>query len=25
MHLYVGSVHPHEAQNPRKFELNNIK
>ena len=25
MHVYVGSKHPHEAQNPKKFELNNIK
>lgn len=25
MHLYVGNVHPHEAQNPKKIELNNIK
>jgi large subunit ribosomal protein L13 len=25
MHLYVGSEHPHGAQNPKKFELNNIK
>jgi large subunit ribosomal protein L13 len=24
MHLYVGSEHPHEAQNPQKIELNNI-
>jgi large subunit ribosomal protein L13 len=25
MHLYAGSQHPHEAQNPKKFEINNIK
>ena len=25
MHLYVGSEHPHQAQNPKKFELNNLK
>ena len=24
MHVYAGSAHPHEAQNPKKFELNNI-
>jgi large subunit ribosomal protein L13 len=21
MHVYTGSTHPHEAQNPKKFEL----
>ena len=25
MHVYAGSAHPHEAQNPKKIELNNIK
>jgi large subunit ribosomal protein L13 len=25
MHLYAGNEHPHEAQNPQKIELNNIK
>jgi len=25
MHIYVGSVHPHEAQKPKKIELKNIK
>lgn len=25
MHVYAGSEHPHEAQNPKKIELNNIK
>jgi large subunit ribosomal protein L13 len=25
MHLYTGNEHPHEAQNPQKIELNNIK
>ena len=25
MHIYTGGTHPHEAQNPKKIELNNIK
>jgi large subunit ribosomal protein L13 len=25
MHVYAGSVHPHEAQKPKKIELKNIK
>jgi len=25
MHVYTGDSHPHEAQNPRKIDLNNIK
>lgn len=25
MHIYVGSIHPHEAQKPKKIELKNIK
>ena len=25
MHVYAGSTHPHEAQNPKKIELNHIK
>ena len=25
MHVYAGSEHPHEAQKPKKIELNNIK
>jgi large subunit ribosomal protein L13 len=25
MHVYAGSVHPHQAQNPKKFELKHIK
>ncbi len=25
MHVYTGDSHPHEAQNPKKIDLNNIK
>jgi large subunit ribosomal protein L13 len=25
MHVYAGNTHPHEAQNPKKIELNHIK
>ena len=25
MHVYAGNKHPHEAQNPKKIELNHIK
>ena len=25
MHIYTGSTHPHDAQNPKKIDLNNIK